>query len=168
MKSEDFLKYEKLISYFINHEFGSYKKMIKENLAYEREDLEQEMRLVIVDALETYKTEKNTQEKTYVSRCIENKMKTLITSAMRKKRKGINVANEIWDSLKTEADSKEYDLIELDSILKKRLNAMQYYIHQLYMEGYNYNQICFMCESFQLNNQDVLSAKNEVRKIALG
>lgn len=159
-----FGEYEGIANYIINIKYGKYRKLLKENLAYDYDDLMQEARISILRALKSYNEDKKAQEKTHVTNCIKHRIKTLITRALVNKRTGYKISLEYEDTNMSENNS-EVEVMLSNMFLEKNLSSLQKFLLELYKLGYTNKQICAIGSKININSWDLHLLKTEIKRI---
>jgi len=148
-------------------------------LGADRDDLIQEGKIGIYNAMKSYSDDRNASFKTFVSTCINGQINTAIRKASRKKHIPLNgyvsfddpnyniqTDIELWDkisettSINPEAVfiNKEIDT-DLENKINKILTEFEYKVWCYYLENMSYQEIA------ALVNRDVKSVDNALQRI---
>ena len=151
-----------------------YTRMIKIKAAkmssfdIEREDLQQEGYIALLDAVKTFDPMKGSFY-SFASACIDNRMKNAAAKARGKLEKADDYDFEqIIDDRSSIDDHvivKEYD-IELKNKLSKLLTEKEHNVLKLYLEGYSYKQIAEkLGVSVKSVDNSLLRARNKLKDV---
>ena len=131
---------------------------IATSLGIDEKDLVQEGFIGLSKAIDTYNTEKNVLFYTYVTVCIETRIKSALKSANKKKNKSLNSSislDELYDNeglnlneiVKDETSDPSLQLLdkenleEMLNISKKVLAPFEYEVFKLKTEGYSNEEV---------------------------
>ena len=138
------------------------------------EDLIQEGMIGLLSAIREYDSEKGASFKTYAQRCIQNRIKSAVRSAQRRKNAPLNDGVPLDDVLSDESQSLGAHLYErspeeqvlaretereFTSAYLRRLSKLEAEILRYYLDGLSYGEIAGRC------GRDVKAVDNAVQRI---
>ena len=167
-----YAKYRFIVNYMVK----KYKNLAYK-LSVDIKDLNQEALVGFSDALINYNSDSNASLKTFISLCVERRIKAYLVKASRKKNTMLNEAlsleHEYSDFNSTLADiisdhnennpltkmTRDERYNELISSLYKELSQNEKDVFSLMLEGLNYNDIA------SILNMNVKSVDNAIQRI---
>ena len=168
-------------SNIIDIELSKYKKVALA-IGYDYNDLYQDALVGFMDAINTYRDDRDSTLPSFISLCVNRKVYSSIIKAQRLKNKLFNEALRLeytYDDkplMEYISDNGEHDplinmlkqekLDELDVKIKKSLSDNEYCVYALMICGLNYNEIASILDKTpkQVDNS-IQRIRNKIRKI---
>ena len=134
----------------------------------EKEDLQQEGYIALLDAVKTFDPDKGSFY-SFACACIDNRMKNAVIKAHSKLEKADDYDFEQIIDDRTSIDDylivKEYDS-EIKKKLSELLTEKEHNVLKLYLEGYSYRQIAEkMSVSVKSVDNSLLRARNKLKDV---
>lgn len=169
--------------YIIDIEVRKYLNMAN-HLGYDYNDLYQDALLGFVDALRSYREDKDAALASFITLCVDRKLQVSIIKAGRIKNKLINDSLRLehvysqytvplMDLLSDNSENdplenilKEENLQELTLKIKETLSDSEYEVYSLMISGLKYNEIAILLDKTpkQVDNT-IQRVRNKIRKI---
>lgn len=150
----------------------------------ESTDLKQEALLGYMDAIKNYNQDKNVKLSTFVTLCVERKVKLALIKSNRQKHKVLNDSLSLEYNYGDESttlqdvigDNKEHeplynivqneDVVELENIIKENLSENEEQVYNLMTAGFNYVEIAKLLDKEPKSiDNSMQRIKNKIKKI---
>lgn len=150
IRAGDELAFEKLSKRYSSVIYGKASQFAKSISSEDKDDLVQESYIAFLHAVNSYNADKNASFKTYVNRCIFNKLSTVYANEQRKKKIPYNSILPIDDEELSDIGSNaspEQQFIDnegftdLQKKIKKSLSSFEQKVLSQYLSGSTYVQM---------------------------